>query len=169
MRLSRTDLVPVLVIVAGGALGASFSFGLFGSRSDDVPATEWSSEITGFPVPTETVGGTQRRAVGNAVAVVDAAAITAQVPITSMQQMLAARTPGLNFTSTSGAVFLDLGPFVVQLGYTGFDLASPLLHRLPHLHDPIALVLVVFGEAMACADRLHPVFIDRLKLGLVLI
>ena len=56
MRLSRTDLVPVLVIVAGGALGASFSFGLLGSRSDDVPATEWTSEITVFPVPTETDG-----------------------------------------------------------------------------------------------------------------
>ncbi len=36
MRLSRTDFVPVLAIVAGGALGASLSFGFLGSRSDDV-------------------------------------------------------------------------------------------------------------------------------------
>ena len=35
MRLSRTDFVPVLAIVAGGALGASLSFGFLGSRSDD--------------------------------------------------------------------------------------------------------------------------------------
>ena len=41
MRLSRTDLVPVLAIVAGGALGASLSFSLLGrSPADDVPAPE---------------------------------------------------------------------------------------------------------------------------------
>ena len=38
MRLSRTDLVPVLAIVAGGVIGASLSFGFLGSRSDDVPS-----------------------------------------------------------------------------------------------------------------------------------
>ncbi len=36
MRLSRTDLVPVLAIVAGGAIGASLSFSFLGSRSEDV-------------------------------------------------------------------------------------------------------------------------------------
>ena len=34
MRLSRTDFVPVLAIVAGGMIGASLSFGFLGSRSD---------------------------------------------------------------------------------------------------------------------------------------
>ena len=39
MRLPRTDLVPVLAIVAGGAIGASLSFGfLLLSPSHDVPA-----------------------------------------------------------------------------------------------------------------------------------
>lgn len=37
MRLSRTDAVPVLAIVAGGVIGASLSFSLL-SRSDDVPS-----------------------------------------------------------------------------------------------------------------------------------
>ena len=37
MRLSRTDLFPVLTIVAGGVLGASLSFSLLESRSDYVP------------------------------------------------------------------------------------------------------------------------------------
>ncbi len=35
MRLSRTDLVPVLTIVVGGVIGASVSFSLLGSRSND--------------------------------------------------------------------------------------------------------------------------------------
>ena len=55
-------------------------------------------------VVTGTVGGTTRRSIGNVVAVVDAAAITAQIPITSMQQMLSARTPGLNFTRADGVI-----------------------------------------------------------------
>jgi len=44
MRLSRTDLVPVLTIIAGGAVGFSLSAGILTtslvllSRSDDVPA-----------------------------------------------------------------------------------------------------------------------------------
>ena len=36
MRLSRTDFVPVLAIVAGGVIGASLSFGFLGSCSADV-------------------------------------------------------------------------------------------------------------------------------------
>ncbi len=55
-------------------------------------------------IVTGTAGGTQRRAIGNAVTTVDAAAITAQVPITTMQQMLSARTPGLNFTRAAGGI-----------------------------------------------------------------
>ena len=38
MRLSRTDLLPVLTIVAGGLVGASVSFRLM--SSDDVPAPD---------------------------------------------------------------------------------------------------------------------------------
>ncbi len=38
MRVSRMDLLPMLTIVAGVALGASLSFGFLGSRSNDVPA-----------------------------------------------------------------------------------------------------------------------------------
>ena len=38
MKLSRTDLLPVLTIVAGGLIGASLSFGFLGqSAADDVP------------------------------------------------------------------------------------------------------------------------------------
>ena len=39
MRLARTDLFPLLTIMAGGVIGASLSFSLLGSRSD-VPTPE---------------------------------------------------------------------------------------------------------------------------------
>ncbi len=39
MRLSRTDFFPILTIIAGGIIGASFAFGALASRSGDgVPA-----------------------------------------------------------------------------------------------------------------------------------
>ncbi len=37
MRLSRTNLVALLAIIAGGVIGASLSFSFLGSRSADVP------------------------------------------------------------------------------------------------------------------------------------
>ena len=37
MRLSGTDLLPVLTVLAGGVVGASLSFSFLGSRSSDVP------------------------------------------------------------------------------------------------------------------------------------
>ena len=41
MRLPRTDLVPVLTIIAGGVVGASLSFSFLAlSPSDDVPAPD---------------------------------------------------------------------------------------------------------------------------------
>ena len=48
MRLSRTDLIPVLAIVAGGVIGASFSFGFLAlSPSNEAPAAD--------PVPASTL------------------------------------------------------------------------------------------------------------------
>ncbi len=41
MKLSRTDLVPLLAIVAGGVVGASLSFSFLGqSPADDVPSPD---------------------------------------------------------------------------------------------------------------------------------
>ncbi len=40
MRLSRTDFVPVLAIVAGAVIGASLSFSLLRSPSGDVPVPD---------------------------------------------------------------------------------------------------------------------------------
>ena len=55
MRHSRTDLVPVLAIIAGGVIGASLSFSFLGSRSGDVPVTlgllnESSAALESVPV-----------------------------------------------------------------------------------------------------------------------
>lgn len=54
--------------------------------------------ITGTP------GGTQRRAIGNAVTSVDVSAATQAVAISGMQDLLAGRTPGLQFNVMNGTV-----------------------------------------------------------------
>ena len=48
-------------------------------------------------VVTGTPGGTQRRAIGNSVATVEAAAVTRAVPAASLQKLLTGRAPGLQF------------------------------------------------------------------------
>ncbi len=40
MRLSQTDLFPVLTIVAGGLVGGLVSFSFLGSPADDVPSPD---------------------------------------------------------------------------------------------------------------------------------
>ena len=60
MRLARADLFPVLTIMAGGVIGASLSFSLRGSRSDDasvvgpVDGTEVDGTVTGRAVDAST-------------------------------------------------------------------------------------------------------------------
>ena len=78
-------------------------------------------------IVTGTPGGTQRRAIGNSVTVVDAAAITAQVPITTMQQLLSARTPGLNFTRAAGGI--GLGSSINIRGFSSVLIGNqPLIY-----------------------------------------
>lgn len=76
---------------------------------------------------TGTAGGTQRRAVGNAIGRLDAAEVTAQRPIDNVQNVLQGRTPGLAFTRTGG----QLGEAaVIQVrGVSSFGLGSqPLIY-----------------------------------------
>jgi len=55
-------------------------------------------------IVTGTVGQTQRRALGNSVERLSAADVTEQAPITNMQNLMAARTPGLRFGGVDGQV-----------------------------------------------------------------
>jgi len=55
-------------------------------------------------VVTGTAGGTQRRALGNTVAQINAAALTEVAPISNVQQLLQARSPGVVLSTSTGAV-----------------------------------------------------------------
>ncbi|MDH3423593.1 MAG: SusC/RagA family TonB-linked outer membrane protein, partial [Gemmatimonadota bacterium] len=78
-------------------------------------------------VVTGTAGGTQRRAVGNAIARLDASAVVSSRPIANMQDLLQGRTPGLAFAGAGG----QLGEArVIQIrGVSSFGLGSqPLIY-----------------------------------------
>ncbi|MBX6363929.1 MAG: SusC/RagA family TonB-linked outer membrane protein, partial [Gemmatimonadetes bacterium] len=53
-------------------------------------------------VVTGTPGGAQRRAIGNSVATVQAADVVATQPVSSVQELLNGRAPGVTFTSGTG-------------------------------------------------------------------
>src|SRR5690606_2663620 len=55
-------------------------------------------------VVTGTPGGTQRRAIGNVVGRVAAADVAEVAPVTSVQDLLGAREPGLSFARTDGNI-----------------------------------------------------------------
>ena len=78
-------------------------------------------------VVTGTPGATEKRAIGNAVSTVNAAEVTQIAPVTSMQQLLNGRAPGLVVMPTSGAV--GTGSQVRVRGDASFSLGNnPLLY-----------------------------------------
>ena len=78
-------------------------------------------------IVTGTPGGTRRRAIGNVVTVVDAGAISQRVAVTSVQDLLAGRTPGLLFSRVAGNV--GAGSSITIRGASSFDLSTqPLIY-----------------------------------------
>ena len=108
-----------------------------GYREQRVPArvgdTNLGVQLTVNPtsleavVVTGTAGATEKRALGNAVTTVNAAEVTEIAPISSMQQLLNGRAPGVVIMPTSGAV--GTGSQVRVRGLASFSLGNnPLLY-----------------------------------------
>ena len=78
-------------------------------------------------IVTGTPGGTQRRAIGNAVTVVDVTEVTLAVPVSNMQTLLTGRTPGLQFAR--GITDLGTGSAIDIRGVASLSLRSePLIY-----------------------------------------
>jgi len=90
-RIGFRELSQVAEVTAGGATTLDFRISEQALALDEV-------------IVTGTAGGTQRRAIGNTVQSLEAATITQDVAITSMQDMLSGRSTGLRFTRLSGNV-----------------------------------------------------------------
>ncbi len=78
-------------------------------------------------IVTGTPGGTQRRAIGNAVTRLDAAAVVDRVAITGIQDLLTARAPGLQYNRLSGNI--GTGGGIRIRGVSSLELgAQPLIY-----------------------------------------
>ena len=78
-------------------------------------------------IVTGTAGGTQRRAIGNVVTTVDVGAISDMVAVSSVQDVLTGRTPGLAFAQVSGQ--LGAGSSITIRGASSFALnTQPLIY-----------------------------------------
>ena len=79
-------------------------------------------------IVTGTAGGTQRRAIGNAVERMDVAAIQEIAPVTNIEQMLSARVPGLSMQSAGGTIGGGQGQIRIR-GSSSVGLANdPLVY-----------------------------------------
>jgi TonB-linked SusC/RagA family outer membrane protein len=78
-------------------------------------------------IVTGTPGGTQRRAIGNAVTSLSASEVAQRTAITNVQDLLTARTPGTQFGRISGNV--GTGAAIVIRGIGSFNLGGdPLIY-----------------------------------------
>jgi hypothetical protein len=90
-RLGYRENVQPVTVTSGGTVVLNFVITEAALQLDEIIAT-------GTP------GGTQRRALGNAVARLEAATVAERAVVTEIQDILSARTPGLNFQRVSGNV-----------------------------------------------------------------
>lgn len=97
-----------------------------GDRSVRITLTARAASLEQVVV-TGTAGATERRAVGNAVGIINAADVTETAPITSVQQLLNGRAPGVVVMPATGAV--GTGSQIRVRGIASFSLGNnPLLY-----------------------------------------
>ena len=99
-RLGYREVTASIQIGAGQTVTQNFEIDEVALQLDELI-------VTGTP------GGTQRRAIGNAVATVDVGAITA-APVTTLQQVLQSRIPGVTLHVGGGMVGADGGPIRIR-------------------------------------------------------
>ena len=113
-RIGYRPMTADITVTAGGTAQQNFTISEEALQLDEII-------ITGTP------GGTQRRAIGNAVARLDATEITEARPIRNVQDLLQGRTPGVAFSRTGGQV--GEGSIIRIRGVNSFGLGSqPLIY-----------------------------------------
>ena len=90
-RLGYREATQAVTVPGGDAAVVNFAISESALQLDEVI-------VTGTP------GGTQRRAIGNTVARLDASTVAQDIAVTNMQDLLTARTPSLSFTNLMGNV-----------------------------------------------------------------
>jgi len=115
--------------------------------------------ITGTP------GGTQRRAIGNAVASVEAASVVQDVAISGMQDLLAGRTPGLQYNVMNGTV--GTGSPIRIRGVSSFNLGTNpiiIVDGVRVNNDASAGPTIGSGDEVNTMDDFNPEDIESIEI-----
>ena len=102
-RIGYREQVVEVTVAAGETLVQDFAMSEAALGLDEII-------VTGTP------GGTQRRAIGNAVTAVAASEITENVSVATVQDLLAGRSPGVQFTRVSGNIGTGSGIDIRGIG-----------------------------------------------------
>jgi TonB-linked SusC/RagA family outer membrane protein len=116
-------------------------------------------------IVTGTPGGTQRRAIGNVVTTVDVGNLTQDVAITNFQELLAARSTGLQFTRLSANVGTS-SPIKIR-GVGSFNLGSnPLIYvdGVRVNNDASAGPNLGLGDGVSVLDDFNPQDIESIEI-----
>jgi len=116
-------------------------------------------------IVTGTPGGTQRRAIGNTVATVGASQVTQDVAISGMQDLLAGRTPGLQYTVMNGTV--GTGSPVRIRGVSSFTLGqNPIIivDGVRVNNDTSAGPTIGSGDEVNTLDDFNPEDIESIEI-----
>ena len=146
------------------------------AQTQDITVTAGGTTTVSFILPQEalaldalvvtgTPGGTQRRAIGNLVEQVSAAAVTDIVPVADMQELLTGRTPGLQFNEVGGSV--GTGSAIRVRGVGSLTLGSqPLIYvdgiRVNNATD--GGPELGGGSAVSALDDINPQDIESIEI-----
>ncbi len=117
-------------------------------------------------IVTGTPGGTQRRAIGNTVTTVDVSTIVENVAISNMQDLLAGRTPGLQFARLSGNVGTGAPITIRGVGSFSFTRNQPLVYvdGVRVNNDPEAGPNLGNGDNVNVLDDFNPNDIESIEI-----
>ena len=116
-------------------------------------------------IVTGTAGGTQRRAIGNVVTTLDVASIVQDVAISNFQDLLSARSTGIQFTRLSANVGTS-SPIKIR-GVGSFSLgANPLIYvdGVRVNNDSSAGPNLGFGDGVNVLDDFNPQDIESIEI-----
>ena len=152
-RIGYEELAETVTVPAGGTAVLDFRLREEALRLDEIV-------VTGLP------RGTARRAVGNTVTTVPVGDVVQDVAITTFQDLLSGRVPGLRFTRLSGN--LGTGSPLTLRGAGSFDLArtQPLVYvdGIRVNTDVAAGPPIGFGRSVNVLDDFGPEEIERVEI-----
>lgn len=118
-------------------------------------------------VVTGTAGATEMRKIGNSVASVDASAVLATAPVTSVEDLVKGRTAGVNTSVPSGTI--GTGGKIRIRGLTSLQIAGdPVVYidgvRVSGAPDDVNSNVYIGGQTVSRLQDLQPEEIDRIEI-----